>query len=368
MIALILAIGSSLLFSLFATPVLIRFLTKHQLGQFIRQDGPESHFTKRGTPTMGGVVIVFATILGYAVAALWMFIHQGHLPRASALLMLGLMFFMGMVGFVDDLMKIRTKQSLGLTARAKIVWQLIIGVIFALLCNNFPDAHGILPASRHISFINDISISFDFAGQALGTVLFIIWVNLIITAWTNAVNLTDGLDGLATGVSLFSFCAYVVICFWEFTHSCRLMPESLDICYNVRDPWDLALIAGAIAGSCFGFLWWNTAPAKIFMGDTGSFALGGAFAALSILSHTQLLAVIIGGVFVLECASDIIQVGYFKLTHRRVFKMAPIHHHFELKGWAEVNVVVRFWIISALCAGLAISLFYGNWLQGFVFN
>ncbi|MDR1447924.1 MAG: phospho-N-acetylmuramoyl-pentapeptide-transferase [Candidatus Ancillula sp.] len=368
MIALILAVAVSLFLSLFATPLLIKFLVKHQLGQFIRQDGPESHFTKRGTPTMGGVIIVISTIVGYASAALWMYIHQGRFPKVSGLLVLGLMFFMGLVGFVDDLAKIRTKQSLGLTARAKIIWQLIIGVVFAILCNSFPNSDGIFPASNHISFINDISVSFDFAGKTLGTILFIIWVNLIISAWTNAVNLTDGLDGLATGVSLFSFSAYVAICFWEFTHSCHLVSESANVCYSVRDPWDLALIAGAITGACLGFLWWNAAPAKIFMGDTGSFALGGAFAALSILSHTQLLAVIIGGVFVLECVSDIIQVGCFKLTHKRVFKMAPIHHHFELKGWAEVNVVIRFWIISALCAGIAVLLFYGGWLQGLVFD
>ncbi|MDR2082265.1 MAG: phospho-N-acetylmuramoyl-pentapeptide-transferase [Candidatus Ancillula trichonymphae] len=368
MIALILAVAVSLFFSLFAAPVLIRFLNKHQLGQFIRQDGPESHFTKRGTPTMGGIVIVISTVLGYLVAYLWMYIHQGRLPRASGLLALGLMFFMGLVGFVDDLAKIRTKQSLGLTPRAKIVWQLIIGIAFAILCNCFPDSNGVPPASNHISFINDIVISFDFAGKTLGTILFIIWVNLIITAWTNAVNLTDGLDGLATGVSLFAFLAYVIICFWEFTHLCHVVPESLGVCYVVRDAWDLTLIAGTITGSCFGFLWWNAAPAKIFMGDTGSFALGGAFAAISILSHTQLLAIIIGGVFVLECVSDIIQVGYFKLTCKRVFKMAPIHHHFELKGWAEVNVVIRFWIISALCAGVALSVFYGGWLQGMIFD
>jgi phospho-N-acetylmuramoyl-pentapeptide-transferase len=370
MIALILAIAFALLSSLFLTPLLVRYLVKHELGQFIRQDGPQTHLVKRGTPTMGGLVIVISTLLGYGVAAFWMFYSSGFTrhPTYSSLLALGLMVAMGAVGFVDDFAKIRMQQSLGLTPAIKIILQGIIGVAFAVLCMSFPNERGILPTNIGINTFGHFEFNFALLGDVVAVILFIIWINLIITAWTNAVNLTDGLDGLATGVSLFAFLAYVVICFWQFINSCATAADSASICYTVRDPWDLTLVAGAVAGACFGFLWWNASPAKIFMGDTGSLALGGIFAALSILSRTEVLAMLIGGVFVLECISDIIQVGYFKMTRKRVFKMAPIHHHFELKGWTEVNVVIRFWIISALCAVAGIAIFYASWLQGVHFD
>ncbi|GHT83292.1 phospho-N-acetylmuramoyl-pentapeptide-transferase [Actinomycetota bacterium] len=374
MIALIMAIGVGLVSSLVVTRVLISLLTINQMGQFIRQDGPESHLTKRGTPTMGGVAIIFSAVLGYSVAALYMYTSLGRIPKMSSVLVLGLMVAMGFVGFLDDFTKIRKEQSLGLTASVKMILMGVIGTVFTFLIINFPDENGITPASMRISFLDDFTPDFASLGFVVGVILFAVWINLIISAWTNAVNLTDGLDGLAPGVSIFAFAPYVVICFWQFVHSCSHGQGGPgDLCYNVRDPWDLTLVAGAILGALIGFLWWNTSPAKIFMGDTGSLALGGSFAAISILTKTELLAIIIGGVFVLETMSDVIQVGYFKFSKRmgwkkrRVFKMAPIHHHFELLGWKEHNVVVRFWLISALLACLGLGVFYLSWVQGMEF-
>jgi len=198
----------------------------------------------------------------------------------------------------------------------------------------------------------------------LGIILFVVWANFLITAWSNAVNLTDGLDGLATGVSLIVFGAYVIVGVWQSNQSCQVLATAGPRCYEARDPRDLAVVAAAITGACFGFLWWNASPAKIFMGDTGSLALGGALAGLSILSRTEILAAIIGGLFVLEVLSDVIQIGFFKLTRRRVFKMAPLHHHFELSGWGEVTIVIRFWIIAGLFVALGVGIFYAEWVAG----
>jgi phospho-N-acetylmuramoyl-pentapeptide-transferase len=212
---------------------------------------------------------------------------------------------------------------------------------------------GLTPASDHISFLYDIG------WLGLGPVLFVVFAYLVIAGWSNAVNLTDGLDGLATGASVMAFSAYVVIGVWQYGQSCGSSPSKG--CYEVRDPLDLAIVAAALMGACFGFLWWNAAPAKIYMGDTGSLALGGAFAGLAICSRTELLAVVIGGLFLLEMFSVIIQVGYFKASKgKRVFKMAPLHHHFEMLGWQEVNVVIRFWIIAGLCVALSLGVFYGG--------
>lgn len=362
MIALVISIVVSMVIVLVMTPFLIKYLQKKQLGQFIRVDGPKSHQTKRGTPTMGGLVVIVAALCGYSSSAFWMYISQGRIPKISSVLVLSLMFLMGAVGLYDDWSKISKKQSLGLTPLQKFVAQAVIGVVFAVLSQMFPDYHGVSPANHDITFINTI-FSFDFAGKTLGFILFVVWVNLIITAWTNAVNLTDGLDGLATGVSVFAWVGYIIICSWQFAHSCLHTTSALEgICYSVRDPWDLALVAGGIMGACFGFLWYNAYPAKIFMGDTGSLALGGAFAAMSILTHTQILAIIIGGVFVLETLSVTLQVGSFKMFKKRIFKMAPLHHHFELLGWKEINVVIRFWLIAGICMVIGIGLFYSDWV------
>jgi len=192
--------------------------------------------------------------------------------------------------------------------------------------------------------------------------LFVVWAYLMIAATSNGVNLTDGLDGLATGTSVMVFASYVLVGIWQFGQSCVITPGPK--CYEVRDPLDLAVVAAALMGACFGFLWWNAAPAKIFMGDTGSLALGGALAGLAIVSRTELLLVLLGGLFALITLSVIVQVGFFKLTGNRVFRMAPLQHHFELVGWGEVTIVIRFWIIAGLLVALGLGVFYAEWVTG----
>jgi phospho-N-acetylmuramoyl-pentapeptide-transferase len=267
-----------------------------------------------------------------------------------------LMTGLGLVGFLDDFIKIRKQRSLGLNAAAKFVGQFVVGVSFAILALQFRNDEGLTPASMNLSFIR------DYETIALGTVGFVVFAYLIITATSNAVNLTDGLDGLAAGASIMVFASYVVIGFWQFRNSCVLQPE-LAQCYEARDPLDIALVAAAAMGACFGFLWWNASPAKIFMGDTGSLAIGGAFAGIAIVTRTELLLVILGGLFVVETLSVILQVGVFKLTRKRVFNMAPIHHHFELAGWVENTVIVRFWIIAGLAVAFGLGVFYAEYLS-----
>nr|WP_249161564.1 phospho-N-acetylmuramoyl-pentapeptide-transferase [Actinospica acidithermotolerans] len=339
----------ALVCSLIGTPMAVKFFARRGYGQEIREDGPQTHQVKRGTPTMGGTVIVLSTLIGYFVTKL----ATGKWPTDSALLVLFLMTGLGAVGFVDDFIKIFKQRSLGLRAKAKLVGQSIVTVAFAVLVLHFPNSMGLTPASDHVSFLYDIG------WLGLGPVLFVVFAYLLIAGWSNAVNLTDGLDGLAAGASVMAFSAYVVIGVWQYGQSCGSSPSKG--CYEVRDPLDLAIVAASLMGACFGFLWWNAAPAKIYMGDTGSLALGGAFAGLAICSRTELLAVVIGGLFLLEMFSVIIQVGYFKASKgKRVFKMAPLHHHFEMLGWPEVNVVIRFWIIAGLCVALSLGVFYGG--------
>jgi phospho-N-acetylmuramoyl-pentapeptide-transferase len=357
-IAILVSAGVSGLVALFGTPLFIRFLIHRNYGQFVRQDGPTAHFTKRGTPTMGGVVIIAAALVGVAVSML----VAGRPPSASALLCLYLMTGLGVVGFLDDFTKIRKQRSLGLTPKAKIIGQGFVGISFAVLALQFPNANARTPASTRISFLRDTNLDLAFAGVTVGLILFVIWANFLITAWSNAVNLTDGLDGLATGVSIIVFGAYVLVCIWQLNQSCQRLAAAGPRCYEVRDPQDLAIVAAAVAGACIGFLWWNASPAKIFMGDTGALALGGALAGISILSRTEILAAIIGGMFVIIVMSDVIQIGFFKMTGRRVFKMAPLHHHFELSGWGEVTIVIRFWLIAGLFAALGMGIFYAEWV------
>jgi phospho-N-acetylmuramoyl-pentapeptide-transferase len=359
-IAVLLSGAFALAIALLATPLFIRFLVRKQYGQFIRQDGPTAHFTKRGTPTMGGVVIIAATLIGWGGASL----VTGNVPSASALLLLFLMTGLGFVGFLDDYIKISRQRSLGLKARWKIVGQGLVGIVFSVLALQFPSENFRTPASTQISFIRDTSIDLAAWGATVGLVLFVLWANFLITAWSNAVNLTDGLDGLATGVSLIVFGAYVVVGVWQFNQRCTSLLTAGPRCYEVRDPLELAMVAAAITGACFGFLWWNASPAKIFMGDTGALALGGALAGLTILTRTELLGAIIGGLFVLVVLSDVIQIGFFKMTGRRVFKMAPLHHHFELSGWGEVTIVIRFWIIAGLFVAGGVGIFYAEWVAG----
>jgi len=358
MIAILLSATVALIISLFGTPIFIRWLVAQQYGQFIRQDGPTAHLTKRGTPTMGGVVIIVATLAGVAMAA----VQRGTWPSATIWLSLYLMCGLGFIGFLDDFTKIRNQRSLGLTPSAKFIGQGFVGISFALLAVHFPNANGRTPASFRVSFLRDTNLNMRTWGLALGLLLFVIWANFLITAWSNAVNLTDGLDGLATGVSLFVFAIYLLVGLWQSNQSCQVLSSVGPRCYETRDPRDIAIIAAAIVGACFGFLWWNASPAKIFMGDTGALALGGALAAVSIMSRTEILAVIIGGLFVLVVVSDVLQIGFFRLTGRRIFKMAPLHHHFELSGWGEVTIVIRFWLIAGLFAAIGMGIFYAEWV------
>lgn len=364
MIALLLTSGLALVMSLFGTPLLAHMLTKKNYGQFIREDGPRTHHTKRGTPTMGGLVILLSVLVSYfGVHLLMMATGSSKGPTASGLLLLMVTVGMGMVGFVDDFTKISKERSLGLSARGKIIGQTAVGVLFAVLALNFPDQNGLTPASTAISFIRDTPIDLAFAGPLIGVLLFALWVNFMLTATSNAVNLTDGLDGLATGCAILVFSAYMLIGIWQTSQGCAVPGVPTNICYEVRDPWDLALIAGALCGSLIGFLWWNASPAKIFMGDTGALALGGAIAAFAILSRTELLMIILAGLFVMVTLSVVIQVGFFKISGgKRVFKMTPLHHHFELSGWSQISVVIRFWVVAGLCAAVGLGIFYAEWV------
>jgi phospho-N-acetylmuramoyl-pentapeptide-transferase len=356
--AILLAGGVSLLIALLGTPVGIRMLAARGYGQIIRDDGPTSHHTKRGTPTMGGIVIIIAAVLGYAAAHL----YSWRWPSASGTLVLLLMVGLGLVGFLDDFLKVSKQRSLGLRAKTKLAGQTSVAVVFAILSLQFPDDRDVTPGSPFISFIRDID------WLQLGSVVFVLWVLLMIAATSNGVNLSDGLDGLATGSSVLVFSAYTLICVWQFNQACFEEPGAK--CYEVRDPYDLAVVAFAVAAACFGFLWWNASPAKIFLGDTGALALGGGIAGFAIMTRTELLLILIGGLFLIETASVMLQTGFFKFTRwktgtpRRLFRMAPIHHHFELKGWNEVTIVIRFWIICGICVAGAIGIFYAEWVAG----
>ncbi|MGK4186637.1 phospho-N-acetylmuramoyl-pentapeptide-transferase [Rothia koreensis] len=365
MISILLAAAFGLILSLVGTPLFTKLLVRQQYGQFIREDGPTSHQTKRGTPTMGGVVIIVSTLLAFFLSlAINGLVFGGNpVPSVSALLLLFLMIGMAGVGFIDDFKKIARKQSLGLTPKGKIVLQGTVGIIFGVLALTIPNENGWTPASTHISFTRDIPwLDLSFGLPILGIILFVVWANLISTATTNAVNLTDGLDGLATGASILVFSGYLMISMWQANHLCESVSPGA-VCYEVRDPAQLSVVAAALVGALIGFLWWNTSPATIFMGDTGSLGLGGALAAFAMLTRTEILLVLLAGLFVMISASVIIQVGYFKISGgKRVFKMAPLQHHFELKGWKEVTVVVRFWIIAGLFVALALGVFYGDWL------
>ncbi|MBK9476173.1 MAG: phospho-N-acetylmuramoyl-pentapeptide-transferase [Tetrasphaera sp.] len=356
--AVLIAALVSLVGTLFGTPMFIRYLVRKGYGQFIRDDGPTAHHTKRGTPTMGGAVIVAAALLGYAAAHVFSVTP----PTVSGLLVLFLMTGLGLVGFLDDFIKISKQRSLGLRSGQKLLGQTLVAVLFAVLALRFENSSFRTPASTHISFVRDLPLDLAFAGPVLGLLLFILWANIIVAGTSNGVNLTDGLDGLATGASVMVFAAYVLIGIWQFNQNCQWNPSSK--CYEVRDPHDIALVAACVMGACFGFLWWNAAPAKIFMGDTGSLALGGALAGLAIVSRTELLVIILGGLFVAITLSVIIQVASFKTTGKRVFRMAPLQHHFELLGWQEVTIVIRFWIIAGLCVALGLGLFYAEWMVG----
>jgi phospho-N-acetylmuramoyl-pentapeptide-transferase len=339
---------------LVGTPLLISFLRKHGYAQAIRESTEDEpypqHEGKRGTPSMGGAAILVSVVVGYGLSHLiWW-----QPPSAAALLVLFLMLGLGGVGVADDYLKIFKRRATGLRARTKLIGQALVAVAFAVLALQFPNEAGETPASQAISFVRD-------TGIVLPTVVFVVWIWFLVTATTNGVNLTDGLDGLATGAATMTFASYILIGVWQFGQSCSIVPGPT--CYDAANPLDLAALAAAAAGACFGFLWYNAAPARIFMGDTGSLAIGGAIAGFAVVSRTELLLALLGGLFLLVSLSVIGQVASYKVLGRRMLLMAPLHHHFEMKGWPEINIVVRFWIIQGLFIGLGLTLFYGEWVR-----
>ena len=353
-----------MVFTLLLTPLFARTFRRLKLGQFIRADTPTAHVMKRGTPSMGGIVFITASIVGYLVGHL----VGGDSVSGVGLLTLAMMAGLGFIGFIDDFLKVKRQNSIGLAGGYKILGTVIIAIIFGIIALTYRDANERAPASTAISFVRDLN--FDFVtvfGVTAGITIFIIWIVLITTATTNAVNLADGLDGLAAGSSIFAIGSYVIIGFWQSNQSCfstKIQVANLFKCYTVSRPLDIAVVAAAIVGSLIGFLWWNTSPAQIMMGDTGSFGLGGALAALAILSRTELLLILIGGLFLIITGQVIVQRIYFKATRgKRIWRASPLHHHFEMKGWAEVTIVVRFWIISGLFVAAGVGTFYLEWLS-----
>ncbi|WBB94976.1 MULTISPECIES: phospho-N-acetylmuramoyl-pentapeptide-transferase [unclassified Solwaraspora] len=368
--AVIVAAAVAFLVSLFGTPVAIKVFTRLKAGQPIRAEGPVMHQGKKGTPTMGGVVFIVATVIAYVAGHLALTTLPAQQiaqvgPTITALVLLGLLVFSGAVGFVDDFLKVRKRNSAGLNKRGKLLGQILVGAVFGVIALYFPstmvDSTGDATntetvGSTTLSFIRDID-ALD-VGKAASVVIFI----LVVMATTNGVNLTDGLDGLATGASVMVLATYALIAFWQYRHWCADPNYTAEYCYQVRDPLEIALIAGAAAGACVGFLWWNTSPARIFMGDTGALGLGGLIAGMAMATRTMLLLLIIGGLFVIITMSVVIQIISFRTTGKRVFRMSPLQHHFELAGWSEVNIVVRFWIIAGIGVAIGLGLFYSEFL------
>lgn len=342
MIAIFTSGGIAILIAGFGTPILLRWLVRQRIGQQIRDDGPAGHHMKAGTPTMGGIAMLIAVLGGYVLG------HVGtHTAfTAGGTLIVSAIVLTGGIGYLDDWLKVRRRRSLGLNKRWKFSLQIAVGIAFG--AGSVYWAH----ASTTLSFTR-----YDLPGWHLGTGLWIAWVVFVIVAASNAVNLTDGLDGLAAGSTAFTGVCLSLIGYWEFRH--------VGI-YHVNSPktlaLDIALVAVSLGGACVGFLWWNAAPARIFMGDTGSLALGTGIACISLSLNVALLLPIIGGLFVVETLSVVLQVISFRIFHRRIFRMAPIHHHFELLGWPETTVIVRFWLFAALCTAFGLGLFYAGFL------
>jgi phospho-N-acetylmuramoyl-pentapeptide-transferase len=330
------AVMTALVISFIMGPRTIRWLKKKQReGQPIRQDGPESHIiTKQGTPTMGGVLILSALALS---TLLWADLRN---PYVWIVLFVTVGF--GLVGFFDDFLKLTRRSSRGLPSRTKFLAQLLVGLVASVLIARVTRSE--IATSIALPFVKNLLLELTVWG-------FVPWSVFVMTAWSNAVNLTDGLDGLAIvptmfAAGCFAFIAYVV--------GNTVFAEYLQLHY-VAGTGELAVFCGALVGAGLGFLWFNAPPAMVFMGDTGSLSVGGALGAMSVVTKHELVLVIIGGLFVLETVSVIVQVASFKMTGKRVFRMAPLHHHYEKKGWAEPTVVIRFWIIAAILAlaGLA---------------
>lgn len=336
MTRLLIAAAISMIVSLFGTKALINWLTEHRIGQPIRDDGPEGHQVKAGTPTMGGLALMLGVVAGYVVSDLF-----GAVFTRRGIFVVLAIIGGGAVGLMDDWIKVVAARNLGLSKRAKMLGLLAVAIGFAFLMSQYTGVHETVSFTR-----------FDNPGWDVGRWGWMAWAVLLIAGTTNAVNLTDGLDGLAAGAAAFCFAAFTMIGFWQFRH--------FDV-YNNPAALDLAVVSAAMVGGIIGFLWWNAAPAQIFMGDTGSLAIGSGLAALALATETQLLLPIVGGLFVVETVSVILQVLVFRrLNGRRLFRMAPVHHHFELSGWPETTVIIRLWIMSGLCTAVGLGLFYAD--------
>lgn len=322
-------------------PPVIRWLEDRGWGEVVRLDGPESHLEKAGTPTMGGLIVLAAVLVSTILWARW---DEPYVQIAAVVTA-----WMGVIGFMDDYLKVVRHESRGLIARHKLVWQLVLGLGLGAVLLFFPlSDHS--PTQTMLPFFKDLQI-------AIWAPLFPVFVALVVTGSSNAVNLTDGLDGLAAGLSAiavltFGFFAYVIG---------RVDTSSYLGVFYLPGAGELTVFCTAVAGAAIGFLWFNAPPAQVFMGDTGSLALGGAIGAVAVLLKSEFLLLIIGGVFVAEACSVLVQTGWFKLTRwrsgtgRRVFRMAPLHHHFEKLGWPETRVVVRFYILAIVCALLGLA-------------
>ena len=332
------AMVTALLMAFVLGPVIIQRLRRWQAHESIRSDGPQTHLVKEGTVTMGGLIIILGIIIP---TILW-----SRLDNVYVLLTLFATAWMGAVGFLDDYLKAKRKMRKGLVAKYKLVGQIILGCIVGSILYFHIDG-------SEYAMMTMIPFTKNYALNYSTWYVYIPMVILVITATTNAVNLTDGLDGLAIGLVAIATATYAIIC---YVMGRSTTAEYLNVFY-LPGCGELTVVSLSIVGAALGFLWFNFHPAKVFMGDTGALALGGALGTMAIISKTEILLIIIGGVFVFEVVSVIIQVMSYKLRKKRVFRMAPLHHHYELKGWAEETVVVRFWIVGFLLAIIALTTF-----------
>ena len=365
--AVFVAAAVAFLISIFGTPLAIRAFTRLKADQPIRTEGPQTHLGKKGTPTMGGVTFIVATVIAYIAGHLTLTTlpreqRKPTGPTVTAVVLLGLFVLTGLLGFIDDYLKVTKRNSLGLSMKKKLIGQAVIGIVFGVIALYFPShmrdqREALTVASSRISFVKDI----DWLNiSKIGAIVLFIF---IVMAMSNAVNLTDGLDGLATGTSVMVIGAYAGIAFWQYRHWINDLSYKGAYFYEARDPLEIALIAGACAGACVGFLWWNASPARIFMGDTGSMALGALIAGLAVATKTIFLLPILSVLYVIITVTWIMQIGSYRTTGRRIFRMVPLQHHFELAGWSEVNIVIRFWIVAGLGVMSALGLFYADFLR-----
>ena len=361
------AVVTAFLVAFWFGPSIIGRLRMLKVGQVVRTEGPQTHLGKKGTPTMGGVTFIVATVIAYIAGHLTLTtLPREQLkptgPTVTAVVLLGLFVLTGLLGFIDDYLKVTKRNSLGLSMKKKLIGQAVIGIVFGVIALYFPShmrdqREALTVASSRISFVKDI----DWLNiSKIGAIVLFIF---IVMAMSNAVNLTDGLDGLATGTSVMVIGAYAGIAFWQYRHWINDLSYKGAYFYEARDPLEIALIAGACAGACVGFLWWNASPARIFMGDTGSMALGALIAGLAVATKTIFLLPILSVLYVIITVTWIMQIGSYRTTGRRIFRMVPLQHHFELAGWSEVNIVIRFWIVAGLGVMSALGLFYADFLR-----